>query len=161
LLDRSVPIEVTVHEGYDFWVADVDDDTGQVAAALEQANAAAAPTKRLNSVEAAYWTRVGNKEHLRWVMPQPEEQLLDALARLHASGADTLGRDTRLVGSFRAHGVLVPVWDLPLGTGAEALESPASDFARRLTAALDDSSRLSTDERAARAGLANRQLTIR
>ena len=161
LLDRSVPIEVTVHEGYDFWVADVDDDTGQVAAALEQANAAAAPTKRLNTVEAAYWTRVGNKEHLRWVMPQPEEQLLDALARLHASGADTLGRDTRLVGSFRAHGVLVPVWDLPLGTGAEALESPASDFARRLTAALDDSSALSTDERAARAGLANRQLTIR
>jgi hypothetical protein len=161
LLDRSAPLDVTVHEGFDFWVADIDDKTDQVAASLEQANAAASPTKRLNGVDAAYWTRSRNKEHLRWVMPQPEERLLDALARLHAAGADTLGADTRLVGTFRAHGVLVPVWDLPVGTGAEALESPAADFANLLASALDDSSQLSTDQRAARAGLANRQLTIR
>jgi hypothetical protein len=161
LLDRSAQLDVTVHEGYDFWAADIDDETGQVAASLEQANAAAAPTKRLDSVAAAYWTSAGSKEHLRWVMPQPEERLLDALARLHAEGADTLGADTRLVGSFRAHGVLVPVWDLPVGMGPEALERPAADFAERLASALDDSSQLSADQRAARAGLANRQLTIR
>jgi Family of unknown function (DUF5926)/SEC-C motif len=161
LLDATRPIDVTVHDGFDFWVADVPDETGEVAAALEQANAAAAPTKRLDSVEAAYWTSAGSKEHLRWVMPQPEEQLLDALARLHTEGADALGDESRLVGSFRAHGVLVPVWDLPIGTGADALESPVADFARRLTSALDNSSQLSTDQRAARAGLANRQLTIR
>ena len=29
---------------------------------------------------------------------------------------------------FRAHGLLVPVWDLPLGTGAEALEEPAAEL---------------------------------
>jgi hypothetical protein len=161
LLDPSALLDVTVHDGYDFWVADIDDETGQLAASLEQANAAAAPTKRLDSVASAYWTSAGSKEHLRWVMPQPEERLLDALARLHADGADTLGADSRLVGSFRAHGVLVPVWDLPAGTGAEALEGPAADFAERLASALDDSSRLSPDQRAARAGLANRQLTIR
>ena len=46
-------------------------------------------------------------------MPHDEEALLDALARLHAAGADQLIADTRLVGSFRAHGLLVPVWDLP------------------------------------------------
>jgi Family of unknown function (DUF5926)/SEC-C motif len=161
LLDPSAPLEVTVHEGFDFWVADLEDETGQVAASLEQANAAVAPTKRLSSAEAAYWTSAGSKEHLRWVMPHREELLLDALARLHADGTDTLGADTRLVGSFRAHGVLVPVWDLPVGTGAEALEEPAADFAQRLAAALDDSSALSAAQRAARAGLANRQLTIR
>ena len=161
LLDVSVPLDVTVHEGFDFWVADVEDETGQVAASLEQANAAAAPTKRLASVEAAYWTSTGSKEHLRWVMPQPEERLLDALARLHADGADELGVDSRLVGSFRAHGLLVPVWDLPVGTSAEALEAPAADFAQRLASALDDASPLSADQRAARAGLANRQVTIR
>jgi hypothetical protein len=161
LLDRTAPLDVTVHDGFDFWVADIDDDTGQVAASLEQANAAVAPTKRLDGVDAAYWTSAGSKEHLRWVMPQPEERLLDALARLHADGADAVGVDTRLVGSFRAHGLLVPVWDLPVGTGAQALEKPAADFVQRLASALDDSSPLSADQRAARAGLANRQLTIR
>ena len=106
---------VTVHEGFDFWVADVDDPTGSVHASLEQANAAAAPTARLTSVEAAYWTDVGTKEHLRWVMPHDEDALLDALARLHAAGEDHLVEGGRLVGMFRAHGLLVPVWDLPVG----------------------------------------------
>ena len=41
------------------------------------------------------------KNHLRWVMPYPEEKLLDALARLHAAGTSSLGEGTRLVGSFR------------------------------------------------------------
>ena len=85
---------------------------------------------RLASVEAAYWTDVGTKEHLRWVMPHDEEQLLTALARLHAAGKDSVAEGSRLVGMFRAHGVLVPVWDLPVGTGAEVLEEPAAQFAQ-------------------------------
>ena len=90
-----------------------------------------------------------------------EEQLLSGLARLHAAGKDSLVEGSRLVGMFRAHGVLVPVWDLPLGTGAEVLEEPASTFAKDLEAALADDSPLTTEERSARNGLANRQLTIR
>ena len=39
------PLEVTVHDGFDFWVADVDDDDAPRAAALEQANAAASPDR--------------------------------------------------------------------------------------------------------------------
>ena len=62
---------------------------------------------------------------------------------------------------FRVHGVLVPVWDLPLGTGAEVLEGPAAQFGKDLAAALADDSPLSQQERASRNGLANRQLTIR
>ncbi|HET7327034.1 MAG TPA: DUF5926 family protein [Nocardioidaceae bacterium] len=160
LVDQG-SLEVTVHDGFHFWVDDVDDPNGQVAASLEQADAAADPTRRLTSVDAAYWCDVGTKEHLRWVMPHPEDQLLSALARLHVRGADSLGAGTRLVGSFRAHGLLVPVWDLPVGTGAEALEEPAAAFGVRLDAALADDAALTTEERAARAGLANRQLTIR
>jgi hypothetical protein len=53
------------------------------------------------------------------------------------------------------------VWDLPVGTGAEALEEPATAFADRLAAALVDDTPLTQQERAARSGLANRQLTIR
>ena len=62
---------------------------------------------------------------------------------------------------FRAHGLLVPVWDLPSGTGAEVLEEPVAQLEKDLAAALADGAPLSTDERAARNGLANRQLTIR
>jgi hypothetical protein len=156
------PLEVTVHDGLDFWVADVEDPTGAVHASLESANAAAHPTSRLGSVEAAYWTNVGSKERLRWVMPHDdEERLLSALARLHAAGKDRIVEDARLVGMFRVHGVLVPVWDLPVGTGAEVLEDPARAFAADLEAALGDTSPLTAEQRAARSGLANRQLTIR
>jgi hypothetical protein len=65
------------------------------------------------------------------------------------------------VGTFRAHGLLVPVWDLPVGTGAEVLEQPAARLAEQLDAALADDSPLSPEERSARSGLANRQLTLR
>ena len=154
-------LEVTVHDGFGFWVADVDDPDGSIAASLESANAAAHPSVRLASVEAAYWTNVGTREHLRWVLPHDEEPLLDALARLHAAGRDAVVAGSRFVGMFRAHGVLVPVWDLPSGTGAAVLEEPVARLHRDLEAALAETSPLTPDERAARNGLANRQLTLR
>jgi hypothetical protein len=155
-------LEVTVHDGFDFWIADVEEgDRAAMAAALEQANAAASPTARLTTVEAAYWTDVGAKEHLRWVMPEPEGPLLDALARLHAAGKDVLVEGSRFVGMFRAHGLLAPVWDLPVGTGPEPLEEPAERFAADLAEALADNSDLTAEERSARSGLANRQVTLR
>jgi hypothetical protein len=153
-------LEVTVHEGFDFWVSDLSDTAG-LEEALHEANAAATPTARLGSVEAAYWTSVGSKEHLRWVMPEPEEELLTALARLHVSGADVIVPGARFVGMFRTHGLLVPVWDLPVGTGAEALEEPAVTFKKALDEALAAGPDLTPEERSARAGLANRQVTIR
>lgn len=155
------PLDIAVHDGFEFWLADVEDPTGTAHASLEAANAAAHPTSRLSSVEAAYWTNVGTKEHLRWVMPEDEDALLAALARLHAAGKDVIAEGSRLVGMFRVHGVLVPVWDLPVGTGAQVLEEPAARFKADLDAALADDSPLSSEERAARSGLTNRQLTIR
>jgi hypothetical protein len=160
-LVTDAPLQVTVHEGFDFWVADVDDPDGTLAASLEQANSAAHPTARLTSVEAAYWTNVGSKEHLRWVLPYDEERLVSALARLHVAGKDRLTEDSRLVGAFRTQGLLVPVWDLPVGTGVEALEEPTARLHEELVAALADESPLTAQERAARSGLVNRQLTIR
>ena len=159
-LITDTSLDITVHEGFGYWIDDVEERDATIEAALEQANAAAMPTARLSSVDAAYWTNVGTKEHLRWVMPHPEDQLLDALARLHAAGQDSVADGSRFVGMFRAHGLLAPVWDLPLGTGAEVLEEPAARFAADLAEALEGGD-LSPAERSARAGLANRQVTIR
>ena len=161
VVDPDSAFEVEVLEGFDFWFEGTDQDQAAVAASLETLNSSIDPTVRLASVEAAYWTSVGTKEHLRWVMPYDEEALLTALARLHAADADRLVGDSRLVGSFRAHGLLVPVWDLPVGTGAAVLEEPAQAFGQRVAEALADESRLTEQQRAARNGLANRQVTIR
>jgi len=162
VLDPSVPLEITVHDDFDFWIDGSPDEMNpDVRASLERAKEYANPTAKLTGVEAAYWTQMGAKEHLRWIMPTPENDLLNALARLHAAGADDLGPDTRYVGMFRACGVVAPVWDLPLGMGADAVEEPAAAFGARLAEALADTSPLSDVQRSARAGLTNRQVTLR
>jgi hypothetical protein len=160
-LIEDEPLEVTVHEGFEWWLGDVEDRDRTMADALEQANGAVAPTARLSSVEAAYWVDAGSKEHLRWVLPQDETALLDALARLHAAGHDSVADGSKLVGMFRAHGLLTPVWDLAPGTGAGALEEPAVAFGKRLDEALATKTPLTSEERAARSMLANHQVTLR
>ncbi len=160
LLDPEGPFEPVVHTGFEFWIENAENAGGEVAASLERANAAAIPTVRLSGVESAYWCEVPEKNHLRWVMTEPEERLLDALARLHATGGTSLGEGTRLVGSFRAHGLTVPVWDLPSSMSAEDVEKPAAAFAERLAAALTDETPLTADERRARGGLTSRQITL-
>jgi hypothetical protein len=161
VVDPAGTFTVSMLDGFDFWFDDTERTDASIAATLENLNASVDPTQRLEGVEAAYWTSVGAKEHLRWVQPLDEELLLSALARLHVAGADDLGPDSRLVGSFRAHGLLVPVWDVAVGTGAAALEAPAAAFADRLADALADTSPLTSAQRSARSGLANRQITIR
>ncbi|MGW7415379.1 DUF5926 family protein [Streptomyces sp. NPDC054863] len=160
LLDPDAAFAPDVHTGFEFWVPDSANASAEVTASLERANAAAIPTVRLTGVDAAYWCETPEKNHLRWAMPHPEEKLLDALARLHAAGDSSLGDDTRLVGSFRAHGIIVPVWDLPSAMTAEECEKPAAEFAERLATALASDAPLTAEERRSRGGLTNRQVTL-
>ncbi|MEU9865783.1 DUF5926 family protein [Streptomyces sp. NPDC047971] len=161
LLDPNSDFAPVVHEGFEFWIPEsAENSNPEVTASLERANAAAIPTVKLTGVDAAYWCETPEKNHLRWVMPHPEEKLLDALARLHAAGTSALVEDTRLVGSFRAHGLMVPVWDLPTSMRAEDCEKPAAEFAERLAAALASDAPLTPEERRARGGLTNRQVTL-
>ena len=174
VVDPGSDFAVTVHDDFGYWVADVDDPDGSLAAALQAANDAAAPTARLDSVGACYWTRMGEREYVRWVLPFDEGTVLDGFARLHATGEDTVrlgehgddggpGGDARgrLIGMFRAHGLLAPVWELPAGTGPGGLGAPFEALGERLDVVMGNSDPLSPPERAARSGLANRQLTIR
>jgi hypothetical protein len=160
LLDPAAPFTPEVHSGFEFWLEDAEAATGEVAASLERANQAAIPTVRLSGLDAAYWCHTPEKNHLRWVMPHPEDALLDALARLHAAGASSLGDGTRLVGSFRAHGLMVPVWDLPADMPADEVEKPAAQFQERLAETLARTGPLTAEERRARSGFTNRQITL-
>jgi len=161
LIDVTVPLDVQVHENFDFWVDGAAELTDDVKASLERASSFAHPTVKLDSIASAYWTQMGEKEHLRWVLPQDEEKVLDALARLHAAGDDSLGDDTRFVGMFRFQGIVCPVWDLPLGMGAAGVEEPARALSDRFDKALAATEPLTNEERRARAGITTRQVTLR
>ena len=159
-LVADAPLDVTVHPGFDYWLEGTDDPDGEVAESMERANASVVPTARLTSVTSGYWCRMKERSHLRWVLPEDEDVLLDALARLGVAGL-SLGPETRYVGSFRAHGLLVPVWDLPWAMEADDLEEPAAALRVRLDEALASSGPLTEDQRRARSGLLSRQLTLR
>ncbi|MBE3073740.1 MAG: topoisomerase II [Actinobacteria bacterium] len=161
VLDPVAPFEVTVHDGFDFWVPDTGelDDAGKES--LERANAAALPTTKMESAPSAYWCRVGMRTYLRWVLPHNEDAATDALSRLHAASATSLGEDTRLLGAFRACGLLVPVWDLDPSLDAADYEHELARLAVRLDEALAQTGALSAEERRARSGLLSRQVTLR
>jgi hypothetical protein len=162
LLETGADLQPTVFQDFEFWLEGSTSDDPEVGASMERANAAVVPTVRLTAdLGAAYWCRIGDKAHLRWVVPYEEDALLDALARLGAAGTLGLGDDTRYAGSFRAHGLLVPVWDLPVEPPAGQWEEPAAAFAGRLAEALAATGPLSSAERRARDGLRGRQLTLR
>ncbi|MFC7342456.1 DUF5926 family protein [Saccharopolyspora griseoalba] len=163
VLDPEAKLDVELHSDFSWWLPEDVEPTGEVALSLERANAAIMPTDRLNGVEAAYWVDAGEKAHLRWVRREPEEKLLAAMARLSARGELALGEGSRYAGSFRAHGLLVPVWDLDRDMHAREWDEPAAELGRRLEEALTslDDQQLDAAERRARDGLRGRQVTIR
>ena len=161
VLDVDAAIEPELHPDFSWWMPPDTEPTGDVALSLERANSAILPTERIGP--AAYWVDTHEKAHLRWVRPEPEERLLAAMARLAARGELALGEGSRYAGSFRAHGLLVPVWDLDRESHAREWVEPAAELGARLKTALStvDSEPLTGEERRARDGLIGRQVTIR
>lgn len=163
VLDTQAPLQVTLHDSFDFWLGPTTDEAAReaTAALVEQANSSIIPTQRLASVPAAYLATMGDRRYLRWVQPYDEDPLLDALARLRSAGQDALGADVTLLGTFRAHGLLVPVWEVGQAVMLDDLEDPVVEMAERLAVAVSDRSPLDPHQRRARDGLANRQITLR
>jgi len=156
------PLDITMHDGFEYWLDADQAEDANVKASLERANASIYPTVRLAAGRAAYWCRVQpDKSHVRWVLPQEEDPALDALARLSASGDLLLGENTKFAGMFRAHGLLVPVWDVPGEPEAGDWEAPLADFAKRYTDILAETGPLDAAARRAKQGLVGRQLTLR
>jgi hypothetical protein len=168
LVAPDATLEVTMYRDFAWWLPGGEPPSREVEASLKRANAAIMPTEVVTGagVQAAYWVDAGEKAHLRWVRPEPEEQLLAALARLAVRQELDLGEGSRFAGSFRAHGVLVPVWDLDRERHAKEWVGAAEDFAVRLAQALDSvgpasAAQLTEAERRALHGLQGRQITLR
>ena len=87
----DAPLDITLHDGFEFWLDDDAGDDPNVKASLERANASIYPTVRLAAARAAYWCRVPDKAHVRWVLPDDEDAALDALSRLAGAGELLLG----------------------------------------------------------------------
>ena len=155
------PLDVTVYDDFSWWLEEEIVPGSEVALSLERANAAIMPTARVADLPGAYWVDAGERAHLRWVRPEDEPPLMAALARLHVADQLDLGSGSRYVGSFRAHGRLVPVWDLDRDAHPSEWDEPARAFADRLAAALAVDEPLTDAERRARDGILGRQFTLR
>jgi hypothetical protein len=165
-LDLDASLDLTLHSDFAWWIYPNEDGSppsAEVTATLERANSVIMPTEPVvaDGVHAAYWVDTGSKAHLRWVRPEPEDALLAALARLQARGELALSADARFAGSFRAHGLLVPVWDLDRELHVKEWAEPVAAFAKALDTALADDSPLTEAERRARDALAGKQVTLR
>jgi len=162
VLDLSVPFDVTVHDTFEFWTPEGTELPPEAVAARDELESL--PTRRLTSVDAAYWTRMGGREYLRWAQPGDEESFMDALARLHAERRSGLGDDGdhgRFLGAFRSCGLVIPVWDLVADVPADTLDADALALRGRLDVALAVDAPLDASERRARSGLVARQMTLR
>jgi hypothetical protein len=166
VLDVDAALELTVHADFGWWIPPAEDgaeQSAEVTATLERANAVIMPTEPViaEGVRSAYWVDTGSKAHLRWVRPEPEDVLQAALARLQARDELALAEGARYAGAFRAHGLLVPVWDLDRELHAKEWTEPVAAFATRLGAALAETAPLTDAERRARDVLAGKQVTLR
>ncbi|NUS42477.1 MAG: hypothetical protein HOQ24_02090 [Mycobacteriaceae bacterium] len=163
LIDPDAALDITVHQDFGWWIpADVTPDP-QVAVAVERANGAILPTAQVevDAPGAAWWVDAGEKAHLRWVRPEDEDDLMRALARIHAAGALTLGEGSRFAGTLRTHGLLIPVFDLDRERAPEHWAPACAAFDTSLRAALAEGAPLTSGDRRARDYLSARQLTLR
>lgn len=162
----STSFEPVVHDTFDFWIPE-DHEVGEEASiSMEDANESIAPTFKLPGVESAYWCLIGERAFIRWVLPQDENKATDALARLSASGKSRMPQNDdegRLLGAFRANGVLTPVWEVATDRMPEQQTKPMAELAEAFAQAYTslESMPLDADERRARNGIVSRQITLR
>ena len=114
------------------------------------------------AADSAYWCRIGERTHLRWVLPDDEDAATDALARLHARGASSdlattpgcWAPSARAACSSRS-GSWTRRWR-PRPTRTRSPSWPPG-----IADALAVDGPLTPEERRARAGLLSRQITLR
>lgn len=163
VLDPKASLNVSVQDDFNWWIEGQADPAPQITQMIEQANTSILPTARLagDFVGAPWWVDAGERAHIRWVRPEDEDDVMAALARVHAAGGLTLGEGSRFAGSFRTHGLLVPVFDLDRELHHQEWIPGAEAFNAALNEALASDAELTSAERRSRDGIRSRQVTLR
>lgn len=160
IIDGSAGFEVAVHEGFDFWFpADAELDA-ETKGALEEANNTVIESWAVTDVPHAFCARMGQKIFLRWARVEDEDKVIDGLSRLQGQRAARIA-DGKLLGAFRASGIVIPVWELPRNATSAEIDEAVQAFVAGLDAAIADESELDANSRRARGGIVARQLTLR
>ncbi|OKL50453.1 DUF5926 family protein [Boudabousia marimammalium] len=152
--------EFHMSPNFDFWVEPAKLEDEDVKSALDHTAEETIPTEIVPGTESAFWCRM-NHDFVRWIRNEPENRVLDALARLKVRGEAHLGEDTRFIGAFRTCGLIVPVFEMAERTAAADLADAAAQLEKKLVAEIDNRDELTDDERRARAGLVSRQVSLR
>lgn len=152
-------LNVTVHEDFEWW-----HETGVVdgfeVEDLEDLNSSVIAADPIEGVPAAYLVHLPQRPQIRLALPYPEEASTDAYARLTVAKAEGLGDGTKLLGNFRAHGILVSVWDIAT-EDASHMVAPVQRFLQRFSETVASTAALTSDERRARQSVVAKHVTIR
>jgi hypothetical protein len=160
LLDPAGPSSFELQDSFEYWT-ELDPEDKTLADTAVRLAEETTPTKAVDPIAGAYWARINGREYLRWSLGIPEDELLDALARLQAKRQAGVMDGAKYAGAFRTMGLVIPVWELPRGVNAEDLAEPLAAFKERLDQALAADQPLDAAERRSRAGLVARFLTLR
>ncbi|KQB83440.1 DUF5926 family protein [Corynebacterium lowii] len=165
LIDAATALSIEEHQDFAWWIPETMEADATTIRGLQAANDAIVPSHRINAeVSGAVWWVYpgGDKAHIRWVRTEEnEERLLAALARIAARGELNLGEGTKFAGTFRTHGLVVPVFDLDPArehtTYAEALAA----LDKVIETEVANTEQLNADERKQLQNIKSRQVTIR
>lgn len=162
VVDPSALLDITVHQNFNWWIPEASKPIPSCRhRAARQLGDHASARLEGDGLVAAWWVDAGEKAHLRWVRPESEDDLMLALARVHATGGLHLGEGSRYAGSFRTHGLLVPVFDLDREKHANEWVAATVELGERLAEALAVDAPLTSAELRSRDGLRGRQVTLR
>ena len=163
ILNKDAVSEITVAQDFAWWLTEDNRNNPQIAATLQRANESVLPSERVEAdiKGAAWWIDPSDKAHIRWVRQEGEEELLNALARLHAAGELHLGEGSKFAGVFRTHGILVPVWDLDRSRESASWKEGLEALDPKIAEALAKDAPLTADEQKAKQTIQSREVTIR
>ncbi|WKD60218.1 hypothetical protein CCICO_00800 [Corynebacterium ciconiae DSM 44920] len=163
LLSADSELDVQAFDTFDWWVPEGQTSDEQTGRMLQMANDTIIPSQQVHaSVPGAlWWVDPGEKAHIRWVRQDDEDKLLAALARIGAAGKLHLGEDTKFAGTFRTHGLVVPVFDLDPTITAQEFVPAIEELNAVIEAELNNDAQLTAEERKALNNIKSRQLTIR
>ena len=164
LISESAELDITAHDDFNWWFTDSAASNPQVQQALARANDAVLPSTEIDTdlPGSIWWVNPGGgKAHIRWVRPEDDERkLLDALARIAARGDLNLGEGTKFAGTFRTHGLVVPVFDLDPSVAADSYGDALAKVNEAISAEYDNDAQLTADERKQLENIKSRQVTI-